>query len=60
MNPLWFLRLARWARHPPSLKKVMLIGAVLALCLLAVGVEKYVGWPEWLTVNGKIGRLPKP
>lgn len=60
MNPLFFLRLARWARNPPSPRKLMLIGAVVAFCLTLVAVEYFVGWPDWLTVNGKTGRLPKP
>ncbi len=59
MNPLWLLRLSRWARNPPSWRKLVLIGVVLALCLLAAGVEYFVGWPDWLTPNGKAGRIPK-
>ena len=60
MNPLFFLRLARWVRHPPSPQKLLLIAAVVALCLALAGVEHFVGWPDWLTVNGKARHLPRP
>lgn len=59
MNPLWLLRMARWARHPPSARGVILVVAVLAACLALTGVEHIWGWPSWLTVNGRI-RGPKP
>lgn len=53
MNYLtWLVRAARWARHPPSPGRVRLVLAVLAACLLLVGIEAFVGWPDWLTVNG--------
>ncbi|MBI1172675.1 hypothetical protein GC209_14865 [bacterium] len=58
MGPLWFLRAAEWARHPPSWRKVRFGLMVVALCLLVVGIEHLWGWPAWLTVNGRIG-LPR-
>ncbi len=27
--------------------------AVIALCLALVGIERFLGWPDWLTVNGR-------
>ena len=48
----WLQRIARWARHPPSAGRVALVLGVVAACLLLVGAEHLVGWPEWLTVNG--------
>lgn len=50
-----FLRMARWARHPPSMRRVMLVGAVIVLCLILFGIERLVGWPDWLTPN----RIPR-
>jgi len=33
---------------------------VIALCLALLAVERFVGWPEWLTVDGTPGgRLVK-
>lgn len=36
-----------------------MITAVVVLCLLAAGYEYMFGWPDWLTPNGKMHRLPK-
>lgn len=52
----WLIRMARWARHPPSPGRVKLVFGVIAACLLLYGVEMIWGWPDWLTPNngGKI------
>ena len=55
MNPLWFLRMARWARHPPSASRVKLVLGVIAFCLVLLAIEWLFGWPEWLTTN----RMPR-
>ena len=49
MRPVWLLRMARWARNPPSEKRVKLGLAVLAICLGLLAIERLAGWPEWLT-----------
>jgi len=54
MNTIWLIRMARWARNPPPLWRVKLVVGVVILCLLLFGVEHFWGWPEWLTVNGKV------
>lgn len=59
MTPVWFLRMARWARHPPSPGRVKLVLAVLAACVALVAVERLAGWPEALTVDG-FGRAGRP
>lgn len=51
MNPRWFLRMAKWARHPPSEARVRLVLGVIALCLVLFAIERLVGWPDWLTPN---------
>jgi hypothetical protein len=48
---IWFLRMARWARNPPSPGRVKLVLGVVVACLLLVLLERLVGWPEWLTVE---------
>ena len=53
MNPIWLIRMARWARHPPPMWRVKLVVGVVILCLVLFGIEHFWGWPEWLTVNGK-------
>ena len=56
MNPMWLMRMARWARHPPSMRTVLLVGGLLAVCLAVWGAEQIWGWPDWLTVNGRVRR----
>ncbi len=48
---LWFLRAKRWAQNPPSKGRVKLVLGVVALCLALAAVERFLGWPDWLTVN---------
>ena len=59
MNPLWFLRMARLVRYPPSPKVAAIWVIVIVVCLALAGAEWMWGWPEWLTVNPR-PRLPKP
>lgn len=47
----WFLRMSLWARRPPSEKRVKLVLAVIALCLVLYGIERWIGWPEALTAE---------
>ena len=47
------IKMAMWARNPPPVWKVVLVLGVIAACFVLVGFEKLVGWPDWLTVNGK-------
>lgn len=54
MNPRWLIKMSQWARNPPSARKVAFVLGIVALCL-GLGAYEYVfGWPEFLTVNGKI------
>ena len=52
MNPRWFLRMSQWARNPPSEKRVILFFGILAACLILFGIERFIGWPEWLQMEG--------
>lgn len=54
------LRMAKWARNPPGEKRVKLVFAVLAICLVLFGLERIFGWPEWLTMEeAPRGRLTR-
>ena len=55
MNPIWFLRMSKWARKPPSEARVKLVLGIILACLILFGIEWWFGWPEWLTPN----RVPK-
>lgn len=52
MNYTWFLRMAKWARNPPSAARVKLVIGVILICLALVAIEHFFGWPEWLTLEG--------
>jgi len=61
VNWIWFLRASRWARNPPSAARVKLVFAVIALALLLFAIERWIGWPEWLSVNPPLRTgLPRP
>jgi hypothetical protein len=47
----WLIRAKRWAQHPPSAGRVKLVLGVIALCILLVAVEKFIGWPDWMTID---------
>ena len=49
MNPAWFLRAKRWAQNSPSMGRVKLVVAVVALCLLIVGAEWAGLVPDWIS-----------
>jgi hypothetical protein len=51
MGPIWFIRMAQWARNPPSAKKVKLVVGVVVLCFALWGIELLGFWPEFLHVN---------
>lgn len=50
MNQRWLFRMARWARNPPSEKRVKFVLSILALCLILAAIEHFVGWPEALSL----------
>jgi hypothetical protein len=51
MNLHWFLRMSKWVRNPPSAGRVKLVFAVVAICVLIVGLEAMGWWPEWATTE---------
>ncbi len=51
MNPRILVRMARWARNPPSEKRVIFGLAVIAAAFALFAIERWIGWPEWLQVD---------
>ena len=51
MNARWLVRAARWAHRPPSWGRVKLVFGIVAAGLLLVAVERYIGWPDWATLD---------
>ncbi|WP_416881978.1 hypothetical protein [Marivita sp.] len=56
MNWQHLLRMARWARNPPSPARVKLVCAVIAVCLVLFAIETWVGWPDWMSLEAE--RVP--
>jgi len=54
VNLHWLMRMSRWARARPSWGRVKLVLALVAVCLALWGVEMIWGWPDVLTVNGRV------
>lgn len=51
MNFHWLLRMARWARNPPSWGQAKFLIAVLAICLGIAALSHFGLWPEWAKVD---------
>jgi hypothetical protein len=49
------LQMSRWSRRRPSRHLVILVCVMALAILVIVGIERFIGWPEALTVN----RLPR-
>lgn len=45
------MRAKRWAQNPPSAKRVKLVLWLIAGCLAIAGVEHFIGWPDWMTLD---------
>ena len=51
IGPVWMVRMARWVRNPPSKAMVYLVIGIVLTTAVLIGVEQFVGWPDWLTVE---------
>lgn len=51
MNLRWLLMAKRWAQNPPSMGRVKLVAAVIAICVLVVLDEKLGLTPDWMAAD---------
>ncbi|WBV44511.1 hypothetical protein [Pseudoroseomonas cervicalis] len=53
MDPLLRLSvfLTRLVRNPPSRQRAMMMLAALLICLALLLVERFIGWPDWATLE---------
>lgn len=51
MNIFWLLKMKRWSQNPPSKQRIMVFLAVITICVGIVLIEKFIGWPDALTVE---------
>lgn len=49
MNPRHLLRMSKWARNPPSARRVRLVFGIVAVCIGIYAIERWVGWPSFLS-----------
>ncbi|WP_343115597.1 hypothetical protein [Ostreiculturibacter nitratireducens] len=59
MRLIWFFRMAKWARHPPSARRVVFILSIIAICLALAGAEWLGLFPEGFGGGRFTGRVPK-
>ena len=61
MIPRLLLRATKWARRPPSARRVALVLAVIALCL-GLGLLDWAGLlPDWFALpEGRSLNAPRP
>jgi len=45
------LRMSKWARNPPSAKRVKLVIGIVVICLILFAIERWIGVPEWLQME---------
>ncbi len=57
MSPWFFVKMSRLVRNPPSRKMIILWAVVIGAALTLAGIEKFIGWPDWMTVNQWGGRF---
>lgn len=58
MNPRQFWRMSKWARNPPSARRVKLVLGAIVIAFAIAGLGKLFGTPEWMKLND-IGRGPQ-
>lgn len=57
MNPRWLLRAKRLAQNPPSWGRVKFVIAIILFCAALWMLERFFGWPEFLTPNDMRRRM---
>lgn len=56
MTDRWMLRAVKWARNPPSPKRVKFVFGIIAVCIIIYLVERYIGLPDWMSIDSRVGR----
>lgn len=55
MNPAWLMRMARWARRPPSARRALALVLIITLSLGVAALERTGFWPDWATLERNPG-----
>ena len=51
--------MARLARNPPSAARVKLVLGILVFIAVLYLIERYIGWPDFLTVEPRSMRITR-
>ena len=51
MNIRHLLRMSKWARKPPSEKRVKLVIGIVVICLILFAIERWFGVPDWMQME---------
>ena len=51
MNLRHLLRMSKWARRPPSEKRVKLVIGIVLICVILFAIERWFGVPQWLQME---------
>lgn len=49
MNIAWLMRMRRWVQNPPSLRRVLMVFAIIAVAIAIYWIEHFGMWPDWAT-----------
>ena len=55
----WLMKMAHWVRHPPSKERIIFVLAIAGISLALAAYERAFGWPEALTPDRAVSRVPK-
>lgn len=60
-NLIWLLRASRWARRPPSARRVVLVLGIAGVALAIAGLQHFGWWPDWAVMERPRGiHLQRP
>ncbi|WP_380052329.1 hypothetical protein ACFE33_08555 [Falsihalocynthiibacter sp. SS001] len=51
LSPRHFLRMSMMARRPASSKRVKFVFGVILICAVLYGIERWIGWPESMSLE---------
>lgn len=60
MNLMWLVRMARWVRHPPSMRQLYIVLTVVAVVVVIVTLEWAGLWPDWAQMERPRGTVSVP
>lgn len=59
LSPQWLFRMRRWVDKPPSMRTVIMVFSIIAVCVVIFLAERYGLLPDWMAAERPHrGRLP--